>query len=202
VSSTAESLTTRPSARMAVATSTGEYSRPGPARRSRTRSSANSSASIPNASGVQGDSHVANAFFSVAYVCGRPPSNWRQSRASALRADRAGGSPRSAAKTSAGSSLFGSQVALLFAGAYQDLLCGLTGSVAPFAEVDLQSAMKRPFPIYRWPPRVKPTSPSGNVEYCEGEDEPGASDHEPPAARAAKMGPARQKRHEGQPADV
>jgi hypothetical protein len=48
--------------------------------------------------------------------------------------------------------------------------------------------MKRPFPIYRWPPRVKPTSPSGNVEYCEGEDEPGASNHEPPAARAAKMG--------------
>ena len=45
VSSTAESLTTRPSARMAVATSTGEYSRPSPARRSRTRSSAKSSAS-------------------------------------------------------------------------------------------------------------------------------------------------------------
>jgi hypothetical protein len=37
VSSTAESLTTRPSARMAVATSTGEYSRPSPARRSRTK---------------------------------------------------------------------------------------------------------------------------------------------------------------------
>jgi hypothetical protein len=55
-------------------------------------------------------------------------------RASALRADRAGGSPRSA-KTSAGSSLFGSQVTLLFAGAYQDLLSGLTGSVAPLSKL-------------------------------------------------------------------
>jgi hypothetical protein len=31
--------------------------------------------------------------------------------------------------------LFGSQVALLFAGAYQDLLSGLTGSVAPLSKL-------------------------------------------------------------------